>query len=66
VIDELVQQAEIKLNAGPVQGTYDYARRVLGMSRANGRALYLLSYMATTKDVHSDVTEVVHDAVSGG
>lgn len=59
-----MKQAEEKLHAGDLQGAYDDARRVLGISRTNGRAHYLLSCMATIKGAHGDALKLCEIAVS--
>ena len=64
MIDDLVKQAERKLQSGDLQGAYNDARRVLGMSRTNGRAHYLLSCMATIKGAHSDALKLCEIAIS--
>jgi tetratricopeptide (TPR) repeat protein len=64
LIDELVRQAERKLRSGDLQGAYDDARSVLGMSRTNGRAHYLLSCMATMKGAHSDALKLCEIAIN--
>jgi tetratricopeptide (TPR) repeat protein len=64
LIDDLVRQAEGKLRSGNLQGAYDDARRVLGMSRTNGRAHYLLSCMATIKGAHSDALKLCEIALN--
>jgi tetratricopeptide (TPR) repeat protein len=64
LIDDLVKQAERKLQSGDLQGAYNDARRVLGMSRTNGRAHYLLSCMATIKGAHSDALKLCEIAIS--
>jgi tetratricopeptide (TPR) repeat protein len=64
VLDDLVRQAEAKFRTGDLRGAYDDARRVLGQTRTNGRAHYLMSCIATLKGAHGDSLTLCQTAIA--
>jgi tetratricopeptide (TPR) repeat protein len=63
MFDDLVKQAEAKFRSGDLRGAYNDARHVLGRTRTNGRAHYLMSRIATLKDAHADSLNLCQIAI---